>query len=271
MELHISVQKYFGMAWREQWYVWKVLPFGCAASPYVFKKILEPVTAYLREQDLRIALFVDDFLQMARPSITTDHVDKLLSTLDELGWSVNNENAHLVPSIKCDFIGFTIYSEGPQGPWMQVMPHKVRKLRCLLRQVLRNSCISAKLLARVTGQCVAMTKAILPGKLLLRNVYRLLSTKENWHSQLVIDKPSKDDLNWWLQSLANWNGGPLIQKAVDIQFESDASPFGWGCCIRSSELIVKGSEALGTWSPEIAFMHSNFRELYTVLLGVQSF
>ena len=137
--------------------------------------------------------------------------------------------------------------------------------------MLRNSSISAKLLAHVAGQCVAMTKAILPGKLLLRNVYRLLSTKENWHSQLVIDKPSKDDLSWWLQLLANWNGGPVDTKSSGYPIRIGCKCIWMGLLIRNSEPIVKGSEASGTWSPEIVFMHSNFRELYTVLLGVQSF
>ena len=63
VDLHISVQSFFGMSWRGEFYVWRVLPFGCSASPYVFKKVLEPVSAYLRDQNLRLALFVDDFLR----------------------------------------------------------------------------------------------------------------------------------------------------------------------------------------------------------------
>ena len=62
---HVDMKKefwtYFGMQWRGQYFVWAVLPFGMSASPWIFKKILEPVTTFLRSNGLRLALFVDEF------------------------------------------------------------------------------------------------------------------------------------------------------------------------------------------------------------------
>ena len=43
VKMHSSCWTYFGMCWRNKYYVWCVLPFGMAASPWFFKKILEPV------------------------------------------------------------------------------------------------------------------------------------------------------------------------------------------------------------------------------------
>lgn len=38
--LHVSCQTYFGMCWRNRFYVWTVLPFGAKMSPFIFNKCL---------------------------------------------------------------------------------------------------------------------------------------------------------------------------------------------------------------------------------------
>ena len=89
VNMHVNHWTYFGMQWRHEYYVWCVLPFGMSASPWIFKKVLEPVTRYLRELGVRIALFVDDFFQMMRKKYFADHKQLLLDTLEDLGWTVN--------------------------------------------------------------------------------------------------------------------------------------------------------------------------------------
>ena len=86
----------------------------------------------------------------------------------------------------------------------------------------------ARMLAKVAGQCIAMTRAILPGKLLLRNVYRLLSKKTSWEDELTIDQHSLEDLLWWKETIQNWNGAPLLVRQPGIQIGTDASGTGLG-------------------------------------------
>jgi hypothetical protein len=42
----------------------------------------------------------------------------------------------------------------------------------------------------IAGQSVSTAKSILPVKLLLRNMYRLLSKHSSWDATLMIDKPT---------------------------------------------------------------------------------
>ncbi len=51
----------------------------------------------------------------------------------------------------------------------------------------------------VAGMCVAIMRAILPAKLKLRNVYRLLATTYSWSDVLFIDGAAEKDLPWWLR------------------------------------------------------------------------
>ena len=130
--LHESVWTYMGMKWRKSFYVWCVLPFGMAESPYIFKKVLEPVTSYLRDQN---------FLNMNKHSKIADSTDMLIHTLLDLGWSMNHKKSQLRPSKMCSFIGFNIHSndsKGVKGPWIEVFPAKIKKTSCSLKVYVSN-------------------------------------------------------------------------------------------------------------------------------------
>ena len=80
---------YFGFAWNGFFYRWCVLPFGWCASPYFFGKTLRPVIQYLRLQGIRVVLYVDDFLILARPEHILQNRDFVVDTLSALGWKIN--------------------------------------------------------------------------------------------------------------------------------------------------------------------------------------
>lgn len=224
-------------------------------SPFVFNKCLRLVLAYLRNKGLRLALFVDDFFQMMRPDMSLEQVQELLSTLEWLGWDINTEKSQLQPGVMCEFIGFKVHSSGVQGPWLQVLPHKIKKLKRGLRYVLHNAfkAVNVRLLARLAGQCIAMTKAIVPAKLLLRNVYRTIATKTSWDDCVYLDEKCVLDLKWWLRAVSNWNGAPLMVRQPEIQVETDASGFGWGAVCHALKI-----EASGYWTRSVRAQSSNF-------------
>ncbi len=86
---HIRVQKqytdYLGFSWNGTYYKWLVLPFGLNISPYYCAKILRPVIQYLRDNNLHVQAWVDDFFLCAHASQITDHCDLLVHTLQDLG------------------------------------------------------------------------------------------------------------------------------------------------------------------------------------------
>lgn len=253
------------MCWRGQFYVWKVLPFGVKLAPFVFNKILRLVISHLRCAGLRTSLFVEDFFQMASPQLAIQHREILLNTLQRLGWDINLEKSQLKPSTTGVFIGFNIYSTGKKGPWLAVLPAKIKKLKKVLKSALKLKYIKARQLARIAGQCIAMMKAVLPAKLLLRNVYRTLARKETWEESLLLDQQCVTDLKWWLDAVDNWNGAPLNVRSPDLQIETDASGSGYGAVCHSLKL-----EVAGFWTSNISDQSSNFRELLVVRLSLQA-
>lgn len=119
-------RKYLGIQWRNSYFVWCTLPFGLNASPYFFNKTVRPVIKYLRQQGLRVVVFVDDFILMAQEDAINSHTHLLLETLQRLGWHINFDKCDLEPSTSKVFVGYVVMSDGPEGqPWIKVPQARV--------------------------------------------------------------------------------------------------------------------------------------------------
>ena len=263
--VHSGHHKFLGIHWKGHWYQWTVLPFGFNGSPYFFCKTLPPVIQHLCQQGLRLIVYVDAILLMAPPSEIEKHRQLLLDTLTRLGWLINWEKSSLQPAPCKEFIGYIVVTESEDGyPMIKVPTNRIRRLRHDIKRTLGWSTVTIRILACITGQCIAMTKVIIPGKLLLRNAYHLLSRRSSWNSPLVLDSPTKDDLTWWYHTLESWNGRPIKTKPVEAQLVTDASQTGWGG-------VLNGKQAAGYWDKQIARMPSNYRKLLAILLAIKAF
>ena len=183
---------------------------------------------FFRENGLHNSLFVDDFLFMISQLLLQKQKQFALETLEKLGWQINYEKSKLIESTKCQFIGFNVFSEGPNGPWIKVLPKKLHKLKCHIQVALSLRWVTTRFLAKIGGECIAMMRAVLPTKLLLQNLYCMLSYRSSWDSVLEVSEACIKDLMWWRDALTLWNGAPLCKRAVEIQVETNALKTGWG-------------------------------------------
>jgi hypothetical protein len=263
-------QTYLGFQWKKQYYCWKRLPFGLNASPYFFAKTLKPVLTYVRSHGLRTALYVDDWFLAAQPNNIEDHKTFLISILESLGWTINYKKSSLNPEPSKTWIGYIISScnqtcdNTRSDPVICIPPDRIRKVRRDIVRALRKNWVQAKALARIAGQCVSLAQVILPAKLLLRNVYRVLASKKTWYDMLTLTTPAREDLKWWLNALNNWNNRSLRKRPVEVQICTDASSSGWGAWLQDRQ-------AAGFWNKRLRDMPSNYRELTAVLMALHSF
>lgn len=263
--VHKHFQKYLCIAWRGITYAWTVLPFGLTLSPFFFCKILRPVVAYLRSLGLRLSLYVDDFALATTPELFTKHSQILLQTLEDLGLQVNWEKSCLSPKTELIYIGYEINTTNSDGKvWVRIPKVRIRKAKRDIRRTLAKGLTSARGLARIAGQLIAMSKAVIPAKLLLRNMYRLLRSRESWRDNLRIDSGTRRDLVWWLAALDSWNGRALVRQAIEGQIITDASQEAWGS-------VYENQEAHGQWNTRLQYKHSNYRELMAILLSLETF
>ena len=261
--IHAHHKRLLGFRWKGKFYIWNVLPFGHNCSSYIFTKTLRPIIAHLRSKNIRVVLYVDDFALFADSTLIHEHRDYLVELLSKLGWTINFEKSHLEPSVIQEYIGYTI-DNSAEHTVIKIPRERIYKLRKDIHRVLIQGYCSARVLARIAGKCVAMTKVIIPSKLMLRNIYRLLATRQHWQQILHLDPSSVSDLEWWYTSIQRWNGLVVSQQTIDCQIMTDASASGWGAALANHF-------AQGHWTPDVSHRSSNFRELLTVLLALQSF
>ena len=263
LKIKESYKKYFGFKWRDTYYQWNVLNFGSSIAPYLFTKILRPVVTYLRENGIRCILYVDDFLICGQKGSIASDISFVISTLQKLGWQINYEKSILEANQYIEYLGLII--ENVDGiPMLRVPKCKISKIKKDINRILRAKTVSARVLAKITGQCLFVSKAVLPGKLMLRNVYRLLKERNTWETQLDISEPAKQDLLWWVNCLEKWNGRAILTTDIDGQLITDASHIGWGG-------HYGPHETQGCWDPSMARQHSNVREITAVLLSLKAF
>lgn len=266
---HIPVsldsQKYLGIQFNGKFYKWTKLPFGLKVSPYFFCKTIRPIISYFRSLGVRITVYVDDFLLSADSVDICSSRDFVLSVFENLGIRTNFEKSNLEPKTRTEYIGYVIDTVNlDNNVWIFIPKKRITKLRHSIKLTLRKGTVSAKGLARIAGQCVSMSRAVLPGKLLLRNIYRLLKQRLSWQDNLTLDEGTIQDLQWWEKALLSWNGTKVVHQAIDLQLITDASSTGWGA-------VLEQKEARGLWNQEMSLEHSNVREMMAVLLALKSF
>ena len=266
--VNIEYQKYLGFQFENQYYVWCVLPFGASFSPYFFSKTLRPVVQYLRQNNVKNVCYVDDFLATDAEDLIEGKKNFLVQTLNRLGLTINFPKSNLTPSKSQIFIGYIISTnKEPKKIFIQIPATRIKRLKHDINRALRRGFISARALAKITGQCISMSKAILPAKLLLRNIYRDLSKRLSWQDVITLSKSATKDLKWWLDSISAWNGRSFETKETDIiQVTCDASKTGFGAKIVGSPI-----KAQAIWDPITATRSSNYRELKAVLYTLTSF
>ena len=72
-----------------------------------------------------------------------------------------------------------IIQSTPEGISIRKVQEKLRRLKKVVQRFLQRCMASAQVIAQIAGQCIAMAKLVMPGKLCPRSLYRLLHRNKN--------------------------------------------------------------------------------------------
>lgn len=110
--IHADHKKYLRFHFNDQLYQFNFLPFGLCTAPYVFTKIMRPVTAFLRRQGHVLVNYLDDFIFInSNPDVLNEQCDYAIDLLQNLGFRVNFNKSNLIPSQHCKFLGLILDSK----------------------------------------------------------------------------------------------------------------------------------------------------------------
>ena len=107
-----SQKPFFAFDFLGKRYCFRCLPFGLTSSPRIFTKVLRPLIKIIRSKGIRIAVYLDDILLMARSKEEAlEHTTSLIQCLQHYGFTINEKKSLLAPSHVIDYLEFRIDSK----------------------------------------------------------------------------------------------------------------------------------------------------------------
>ena len=273
IEIHREHKKYLGFKWiyedgTVRYFVFDVLPFGCASACHAFTKIMRALLKKWRSFGLRVIIYIDDGICVSDGFEKGQEAGfRIKSDLESAGFVINQKKSIWSPTQKIDFLGFSVSTTDMT---YEVPIKKIEKFKVLAEAILKSGKACAKDISRVTGRLVSMQPAL--GNLVYlttRCMFAFIAKQSTWFRKSALDKGAIDELNFWSENLSARNGF-AIKRKVEITrvIFSDASERGFG-----GFLITKRGQELakGDFSGSETGTSSTHRELLAVKYVMESF
>ena len=264
--MHQAVRKYLRFVVNKKVYQFTCLPFGLATSPWEFTKLLRPVYSLLRQQGVKLHVYLDDWLIRADTQEQAQlHAQTTIKVLLFLGWIINFEKSDITPSQEFQFIGMQ-FSTGRFT--VAPLPKMRLKVQSVHQHWMANPNITAKDLHRLLGMLVFMASLLRRGRLRLRPVQWWAATAwcqrtGNWSDRIQVPQWVLSEVVWW-SSPAVLQGLPLAARETEVTHFTDASSSGWGAQLGSHS-------RQGQWSASQRLCHINVLEMQAVIYAVRDF
>lgn len=259
-------RKYLRFRFKGKLYQYNCMPFGLNCAPLIFTKLMKPVLAFLRKNNLISVLYLDDFLLLG--ATYTDCKNNVLYTvklLENLGFLINYKKSVLEPAQICRYLGFLYNSKDLS---ISIPDDKKLPLIKLIRSIINTEKCQIRHFARFVGKLVSVCPAVRYGwvytKLFERQKYLALKRASGDYNKVMKICPSLlQDLKWWLIKIPQASN-ILRTYSFQIEIFSDSSLTGWGICCQNMK-------SHGFWSTTEKEQHINFLELQAAFFGLKCF
>lgn len=261
-------RKFLQFQWKGKTFQYKCLPFGLSTAPYVFTKLTKPLVSILREEGIKLIIFLDDVLLMAESeSETKCSCDQALQLFENAGFTINTKRSIVNPIQRIEFLGFEIDS---QTMTYSLPMGKRDSISESAKDLLKNlQTVTPRKLSKFIGKVIAARLALRTSNLKLRalqmNLIHCLRENKKWDAHLILQQEALDDLAWWANA-ATFPSSPIVFEPPTIEIESDSSLVAWGA-------TSGGVKTGGRWSKTDLemYQHINQLELVAAFLALKSF
>ena len=175
-------RKFLGFRLQNNWYRFRVLPFGLSHSVHTFCKITRAMVVKWRRSAIVAGCYVDDFW-VAHPS--RERLAQLRDTvirpdLEAAGFAISNK-VDDTPTQTPKILGLIIDTVRCE---VQAPADKVAQVQAACEMVMRGTYLPARTLAQVAGKIMAVRRAFAPAKMCTLELYALIDaanrTKGQW-------------------------------------------------------------------------------------------
>ncbi|XP_073525244.1 uncharacterized protein [Phyllobates terribilis] len=207
--LRVAVQ--FGRHVRH--FQFAALPFGISMAPRVFTKIILEVTAHLRERDILVIPYLDDFLVVGRSSkLCALALADVMASVRRLGWLLNLEKSRLEPKRVQSFLGLILDSENQTC----LLPEEKKlKIRSLTSQIVSNPTITLR-----SAMSVGYNDVLHSGGSVGPAPFQMSSTGDSGSGQAAQRSPEWENISSrccdQLPGLVDISGQPIFGGSLDL-------------------------------------------------------
>ena len=260
-------RKFLRFGFQGKVYEYTVLPFGMSLSPRVFVRCVETALAPLRQQGLRVASYIDDWLLCAGSAQeASQNTARVLSHVTSLGFNVNFAKSMLTPTQSTDFIGITLDSVAYNA---RLSADRVNDLLKCAAQFRTGRTLQLEMCLRMAGLMASAISLARLGRLHMRPFQRWLKSlrlpPRLTRRRVKVSPACVLALKWWSDRRNLTEGVPLGLPLSRKVVTTDASLSGWGA-------THEGKTARGVWSGSLkGVAHINYLELLAVFLALKEF
>ena len=265
--IHELDQKYLKFVWNGNLYKFVCVCFGITCAPFLFTKVLKPVYAWFRQQNMRCSYYIDDSLNMDKDrAVCQNNTLTMVKTLESLGFTINYKKSSLVPSQRIIFFGFIIDTVEFK---IFLTEEKINKILLKAENLLKNSKVIVRELASFIGLIVNAFYAVFEAPLhyrgMERNKLEGLGSDMNFDNEVFLSDNSIQEIQWWSRNVRSKNGKRIRPIKPQKQCRTDASFLGWGAIdLNSNEY------AQSRWEMSESNHSINYLELLAVFYGLQA-
>jgi len=260
--IHPKDRKYLQFIYNGRLRQWTCAMFGLAHMPRIFTRIMKVIQRWCAGKDIIVIIYIDDILLIdtSRNRLQKATLETV-SMMRELGWTINEEKCVLTPTQETEFLGAIINSQTMQ---VTLPERKLKKTLKEARRAINNRKIPLKQLARIIGLIRSADMAFPIAKFKTNRLQSLLRTSRQqqipWKAQIALDSECREELQWLINNMRDWNGKDIIPRQPTKIVEGDASLMGFGGAETKTML-----EFGNNWTEEELqrLISSNRRELET--------
>ncbi|MCG8035213.1 MAG: hypothetical protein JAZ03_23955 [Candidatus Thiodiazotropha taylori] len=246
-------------------YQFTCLCFGPTMAPRAFTKIVAVVAAHLRMQNMRLAVYLDDWflVNQIKKFLLLDKT-KALNLLVDLGFVINLEKSALQPNQSVIYIGaHFMLNKGLVCP-TQERVSKIKEACRLVKQL-----PTAQNYLHLLGLMASCIELVPNARLFMRPVQLHLlhfwrPASMDLKTIVPFNRHVQKHLQFWLSEENLLKGKSFCSQSSTRVLTTDASKYGYGG--HTENQIFQG-----TWSTQEAKMHINWLEMKAVFLAVKHF
>lgn len=265
-----SLSEWLGIRWRGRSLRFAVLPFGLAAAPYWFTRVMAAALAIMRSRGLRASAYLDDliFTAPSRAEMLRLREEVLVPTLRELGIVRSPTKGSWEPSQRVRYLGLMVDAENFR---FGIPEDRRAELASLLGRLARfqpGETIQARFLARIAGKLAFLCQAVSLLRQAIWSLYEALKPLYKdplrWGARVALTQAALEDARWLSRNLGRLPGDPLRRPEQLLVVTTDASDAGWSCTLETTP----AHSAAGGWTSAQRARHIQEREMLAVLFGM---